>query len=187
MIKRLIDGLAKLRFIPAVTATILAIISFGGFPSIIEAHTEGKMQLASAPAGPYRLTVWTSPDPAEIGELHVALAVVTDEDASPVLDARVLVELVPEGQGEALISLATTDDSENKFLYEAVFDVVDPGRYVVNLIVQGEEGVGSGVAFDLDVEGSSGFNWLYLIPIVLIVAAAGLLWYALRRPTEDPN
>ena len=57
------------------------------------AHVEGKMQLSAADAGPYKVTAWTSPDPAEIGEIHVALSIFRADDASPILDADVNVTM----------------------------------------------------------------------------------------------
>lgn len=159
------------------------------FPQVTEAHTEGKMQLASAPAGPFKLTVWTSPDPAETGELHVAVAVVMAEDASPVLDADVTVQLAPvNADGQTLSLPATAEDSENKFLYEAVFEPAAAGIYLVNLKVVAADGSIGESSFELQVTGNGGSDWLIVIPIVLAVAAAVLLMLAWRnRPTASQD
>lgn len=146
----------------------------------VEAHTEGKMQLSAAPAGPYKITVWTSPDPATPDELHVALAVVLAEDASPVLDAEVSVELIPADGGPGLVETATTKGSENKFLYEAIFQPPNPGLYQVDIQVSGADGVTGNTSFDLEIVDDSGPNLLYLIPAGLGLAAVILLLLALR-------
>jgi hypothetical protein len=146
----------------------LGLILLAGLVPPVKAHTEGKMQLAATPAGPFKLTVWTSPDPAEVGEIHVAAAVVLAEDASPILGADVLIELTPiEGEGEMLSALATAEDATNKFLYEAVFEVSETGMYRVNLTVAEDEGPTGEASFLIEVTSPSGFNWWLLIPVAL--------------------
>jgi hypothetical protein len=148
----------------------------------ISAHATGKMQLASEPAGPYKLTVWTSPDPARVGELHVATAVVLAEDATPVLDAEVVVELISEsGEGPALSAPASTDDSDNKFLYEAIFEPSSSGLYLVKVLVTGSNGEVGEVAFGLELEPAAGFDPLWLVPVFLGLGAIVLLWFARLR------
>lgn len=156
-----------------------------GLPGAVQAHTEGKMQLAAVPAGPYQLTAWTSPDPARVGELHVATTVLLAEDASPVLDANVIVEVEPQqGSAPALSSAATTADSSNKFLYEAVFETEDDGFYQILITVTGVNGAEGQASFDLEILPAPGFNWLYLLPVGLALAAVVLLWLARRTPTH---
>lgn len=146
----------------------------------VGAHTAGKMQLSAAPAGPYKMTVWTSPEPATLDELHIALAVVLAEDASPVLDAEVLVQLIPANGSPVLVESATTEDSDNKFLYEAIFEPATPGLYQVDIQVSGIDGATGDASFDLEIVGDSGPNLLYLIPAGLGLAAVFLFFYALR-------
>jgi hypothetical protein len=146
----------------------------------VEAHTAGKMQLSAAPAGPYKITAWTSPDPATLDELHVALAVVLAEDASPILDADVVVQLNPADGSPVLEEPATTEDSENKFLYEAIFQPPNPGLYQVDIQITGADEATGNASFDLEVVDDSGLNLLYLIPAGLGLAAVLLLIFALR-------
>ncbi len=151
-----------------------------GLAQPVAAHTEGKMQLSAAEAGPYKLTVWTSPDPAGVGELHVAVALVLAEDASPVLDAQINVQLTPVDGGSGQSRPATTEDSENKFLYEAVFEPTEPGLYQIDILVNGADGSMGEAGFELDITGGSSFNSLYLIPIALGLVAVILLIVAFR-------
>ncbi|MGW8319742.1 MAG: hypothetical protein ACWGPS_10885 [Candidatus Promineifilaceae bacterium] len=165
----------------AVTGMLLLAVAIG--PA--SAHTEGKMQLASEPAGAFKLTVWTSPDPAEVGPVHVASAVVLAEDASPVLDAQVFVEVTPKGAAESTLrAQATSEDSTNKFLYEAVLEVTEPGSYQVTVSVEGSDGSTGSASFELEVMGGGGFNWWLLIPLGLVVVAGGVYFVA-RRPAGD--
>jgi hypothetical protein len=106
--------------------------------------------------------------------------VVLADDASPVLDANVIVQLVPVDGGPALAEPATTEDSENKFLYEAIFNPPSPGRYQVDIQVTGSDGGTGDASFELEIVDNSGLNLLYLIPAVLGIAAVLLLLFALR-------
>lgn len=147
------------------------------------AHTEGKMQLASEAAGPYKMTVWTSPEPVNVGELHVAVALVLAEDASPVLDAAVFVELEPiEGSGQAITAQATAEDATNKFLREAIIDLTSAGTYLATITIRGADGQSGSASFEFEAVETSGLNWpLIIIGSALAVLAAALLWHARRR------
>ena len=147
------------------------------------AHTEGKMQLASEAAGPYKLTVWTSPEPASVGELHVAVAVVLAEDASPVLDAGVLVEVAAlEDSGQTVSAQATAEDASNKFLREAIFELTAPGPYMATITVSGVDGAAGSASFVFEVVEEAGLNWpLILIGFFLAGVAAVLFWQVRRN------
>lgn len=150
-----------------------------GQASPVQAHTEGPMQLAAAPAGPYKITVWTSPVPARIGELHVAVAVTLAEDASPVLDAEVSVILEPLGDGSPLSAPATTENSENKFLYEAIVVAEESGTYETIISIVGSDGVQGDASFELLIESDSGINWFLIASVIIILAA--LLYLGMKR------
>ena len=146
------------------------------------AHTEGKMQLASEAAGPYKLTVWTSPEPVTVGEMHVAVAVVLAEDASPVLDAIVFVDLKPVGgSGQTITSQATAEDATNKFLREAIIDLAAAGPYQATITVEGADGMSGSASFEFEAVEEGSLNWLLVVVGVgLALLAALLLWRARR-------
>jgi hypothetical protein len=146
----------------------------------VQAHTEGKMQLSAEPAGPFKMTVFTSPDPAEVGEIHIAALIFSADDASPVLDAKVTVELAPlDGNGSTHSVQASLGDAENKLLFEAVSDVSKPGTYLVTVTIDDPTGQHGAASFDLEVTSSGGFNWLYLIPVIGLGLVV-LLWLFFR-------
>lgn len=169
--------LRQLRFLAIVC--LLALLGIVAGP--LSAHTEGKLQLSAVPAGPYQLSVWTSPDPATVDELHVALSIVLAEDASPVLDATVTVRLTSQNNGSTYDAEATTEDSENKFLYEAVLEPETEGPYEVTILVIGADDAQGGVSFSLEIVDDSGFSLLWLIPIGLVIIAGGFYAYNNRR------
>lgn len=149
----------------------------------VQAHTEGQMQLAAAPAGPYKITVWTSPDPARVGEVHVAVAVTLADDASPVLDAEVSVLLNPLGDGSPISAPATTDKSENKFLYEAIVIVEEGGTYETIISIVGSDGARGEASFELEIESDSNGNWFLVVSAIIILAA--LLYFAMKRRASE--
>jgi hypothetical protein len=148
-------------------------------PTPVFAHSDGTMQLASGPAGPYKITVWTWPDPARTGEVHISIAVVLAEDASPVLDASVRVDMKSSSGNETLSAPATTEDSENKFLYEVVMDVPKSGSYEITIAATGNDNSGGEVTFQLEVVSGKTVNWLLLIPTAVVLV--GIIYWLIRK------
>ena len=156
-------------------------------PAPAAAHTNGVMQLAAVPAGPYNLTVWTTPDPATTSEeLHVAIAVVTAEDAAPVLEADIEVRLTPEDGGSVVSGPATIENSDNKFLHEAILDVESDGNYKVEIFVEGADGGVGQASFPLLVEGGGGLDWTLVIAAVAVVVLVVILVVRRYRKPESP-
>lgn len=156
------------------------------FAGLVEAHAGGVMQVASADAGPFKLTVWTSPDPAVVGEVHVAAAVASAEDALPILDAEVFIELTPQsGQGEQLSGQATTEESTNQFLYETIFDVPAEGLYQVTVTATGADEAEGSVSFDLEVESAPPLLLGLAALVVLAVVTGGAVYFYLRSTSSQ--
>ena len=148
----------------------------------IDAHGGGTLQLSDALAGPYRLAVWTSPEPVRAGELHVTVGVESGDGVPDgiVLDAVVEVLIAERSDGgERLSGFATTAQSSNKFMYEVDFELPESGSYLVVINVSGAEGQGS-TTFDLDVLPVEPSDRL---GVVLVVGCAAMLcaWLFLRR------
>lgn len=161
----------------------IAFISFSDQSA--SAHTEGKMQLSAQPAGPFKMTVFTSPDPAVVGDIHVAALIFTAEDASPVLDADVTIKMESvNGSGTPQFAPATLGDAENKLLFEAIINVDDPGAYIVTITAEDSEGGSGDASFELEVESEGGFNWLYLIPVLAVLLVAALWLFNRSRPSK---
>jgi hypothetical protein len=148
------------------------------------AHGAGKMQLASAPAGPFLLTVWTGPDPARVGSLHISTAVAHAADNTPALEETVTIQLnALHDPTIRLHKTATTEDATNKFLYEADFLLPSAGSYEVIVSAHNQNNEGGAASFNLTVEQDSPFNWtLILLAAVALLSLAGVLWYARTTP-----
>lgn len=147
------------------------------------AHTEGKMQLSAASAGPFRITAWTAPDPAQAGDIHVTALLFSAEDAAPILDADVVVFLTPgAGPTAERSQIALREGGANNLYYESIFAGVEPGDYEVRLQMNGADGEVGEATFPLEVVSASRTNWLVVaaIALALVIAAAAIL--VRRRP-----
>jgi hypothetical protein len=153
---------------------------------LAQAHGGGTPQLTNAEAGPYRVSVWTQPDPIRVGELHVTVAVSEPSGqrnaGDLVLDATVRVQVEPVGQDEeSLVAFATRENAVNKLFYEADLDLPVEGQWRVVTWVEGPAGAG-GVSFDIQASSPSAFNNLGTLRwplwaglgLVLIVAGWGV-------------
>jgi hypothetical protein len=146
------------------------------------AHGGGALRLTAAPAGPYLLTAWLSPQGPKAGqELHITTAV--ELGSEPVLDAEVLIQVTDADTGaHAQSAAATRDQSVNKLLYEADLIIEDPGAYLINISVSGLDGQGSN-GFAVDIQPAAGVNWL---PVLSLSFALVLIFGLYRRGKRRP-
>ena len=132
------------------------------------------------------MTVFTSPDPAVVGDIHVAALIFTAEDASPVLDANVTIKMESvDGSGTPQFAPATLGDAENKLLFEVIINVEDPGAYIVTITAEDSEGGSGEASFEIEVESEGGFNWLYLIPLLAVLLIVALWMYQRSRRSKS--
>lgn len=139
------------------------------------AHGGGAPQLSNAEAGPYWVSVWTQPDPLQVGEAHITVAVSEPgvstagyrEAGSPVLDAVVQVRYESlDRDGEGLVAAATHEGAANKLFYEADLELPSTGRWKATISVEGPEGPGS-TGFEAQVSAPKAFNWVYVVGLGL--------------------
>lgn len=134
----------------------------------------GTIRVADQPAGPYRVTVMTSPTPMRVGTTDLSV-VATVGVGEQVPDATVIVRAVRQGDSAPTITVPATHDlATNKAFYAANVDVTAAGRWTFFVDVRGKEGQGS-VQFSADVLPSvlsmSPFQLGCLGIIVALVAA----------------
>jgi hypothetical protein len=146
----------------------------------------GEVQLARHPAGPYELTVSTSPSPVRTGIVDVSVLVERAGAGEVVYDARVLVTAEPVDQpGPAGRFEATRERATNKLFYAADVSLPTEGRWRIGVQVAGP--LGEGVA-SFEVEASRPTlldrlldNLLQVVVLLLALAAAASWW---RRPAR---
>ena len=137
----------------------LLLLTVALLPTPLLAHAGvGTQHLNNEAAGPYRVYVWSDPEPPEVGEYHVTIALTENIEGDttglaggPVLDANVVVELTHLESGEIFSARATHDDALNKLFYEASFAPPRQGIWSVQVRIAApgcgaEEGGGDNVS-----------------------------------------
>ena len=195
------------------TAFVLTLLTGILLPAPLTAHGGiGVQHLNNVPAGPYRVYVWSDPEPPEVGEYHVAIALTeniegdsTGLDGGPVLDASVTVELMHTESGETLSARATHDDALNKLFYVASFEPARQGNWSVQVHIV-SPGCGAAQNSGDQQDGASAlpceldqvvsfqdeilpkvFPWRALLGgllSILLMLGAVVLYWATKPPTE---
>lgn len=194
-------------------ALLLLVVAL--LPSPLLAHGGvGSQHLNNVSAGPFRVYVWSDPEPPLVGEYHVTIALTENIEGDttglaggPVLDAYVIVELTHLESGSTLSAQATHDDALNKLFYEASFEPARKGNWSVQVRIappgcesgESSESQNSGasdipcvpeqvVSFEDEILPKS-FPWRVLLgsllSVMLIVGAAVLYW--LTKPSAVPE
>ncbi len=180
---------------------LVLLAALGTFrPQLVGAHAAGTPQLSNVPAGPYRVYVWTDPEPLRVGDMHLSVLVTmvpesgdaTDpqQPERPVEDARVTVQFVPaDGQGEPLTWHPVPQESLGTTYYELDATLPTPGDWVFKIQVEGPEGEGT-VDFQDEVVPAREVNWGLLavgaLILLLAVALAGR-WSRRREAQAAPR
>ena len=126
----------------------------------LSAHGGGKQQIAGETAGPYRIYVWSSPDPWRAGEAHTTVAVtrlLESGEETPATGLQVSVSYQQEGERQAVAAVEQTGAQAG--YYEADNTAAAAGEWVMTVDVTGPEGAGS-VRFRESVLPAAQFNWL---------------------------
>lgn len=152
------------------------------------AHAGGTLQLAGQKAGPYLVTVWTSPPDARTNTpLHVTVGVADAETDEIILDAQIVVQITPlDTSGVPLSGEATIAQSVSQLLYEtADFPLTQNGRYRVDVQVNSTKGSGE-ASFELQILPPLNTNWLTYGLIGLGVIVALIIFRAWQKGQTTP-
>ena len=152
----------------------------------VGAHGGGILQIASQPAGPYIVSVWTSPARLEAGEIAHITVGVAGEDEAPILDAAVLVELASLETEAVWSAAATTEQATNKLFYEADMQLPENGRYTITIHVTGSQGQGD-ARFAVEILPKRQNNWISVsfIGLGLILSLLMFRFWG-KQPTNTP-
>jgi hypothetical protein len=153
------------------------------------AHGDGGILRLSRSDANYRISVFTTPTPFRVGPVDISVLVqdaITGED---IPKTSVTVSLVLRDQpGEPMCYTATDEAATNKLFKAAVFDLPQPGRWLVQVTIKGEQGSAQ-VAFELEAAQSvrglppmwPWFSWP--VPVILLFLAHQMLvWRRHRQP-----
>ena len=196
------------------SVTVLVLLFIALSPGQLLAHAGvGIQHLNNVAAGPYRVFVWSDPEPPTVGEYHVTVALTENIEGdatglagAPILDAFVTVEITHAETGETLTARATHDDALNKLFYEASFAPGERGAWSVQVRIApaacapGEAGEGGGSPQPPDCENAQvvgfedeilpkAFPWRALfgglLSVLLFLGAALLYWKT--QPSAAPT
>lgn len=180
-------GLCLLALLP-----LLSISLFAARPALAHAGV-GTEQIVNLNLGPYRIWVWSDPEPPQVGEYHVAVALTESLEndpngfaGEPVLEADVLVEMTHQSTGLTLVAQATHEDAANKLFYEALLAPQQTGLWQIRVIVQGPDGPVE-AAFEDEVVPRA-FPWRAvgggLLAVVLAAAGVFIYLYTSKREAQ---
>src|SRR5215470_675270 len=107
------------------------LIAFAGF----EAHADGGVVQFEKSAGPFAITVFTTPSPLRAGPVDLSLMIQSRDSQQPVLDCHALVQLHKEG-AMRIRSEATHEAAQNKLLYAAQVQVSESGLWELEVAIK---------------------------------------------------
>ena len=130
-------------------------------PSSLARADGGAVRLRQR-AGGYQIAVFTSPTPFRAGPVDVSVLVQDAETGECVPQAQVTVFLKATGDGRALECPATTAAATNRLFHAAVFELPEPGRWDVEVAVEGPHGRAL-LRFGIEADGPAP-RWLEFWP-----------------------
>ena len=162
---------------------LLALLA-SALPAAAGAHGGGKQQLAAEPVGSYRVYVWTSPDPWQVGQAHTTAAVtqlLDGQEETPATGLEVFVTYVHAGQAERVAAVEQTGAQAG--FYEADAAVDPAGDWQVTVEVAGPQG--GQVGFTEVVQPAASFNW-WLIGGGVFVVLLAVGYFGTRKTGKQP-
>ncbi|HEX2988087.1 MAG TPA: hypothetical protein VHS06_07955 [Chloroflexota bacterium] len=158
---------------------VVAAMAVGTTPAMANG---GTIQLSNRPAGPYAVTVYTSPTPIRAGTSDVSVMVQRAGSDELVNDARVVVQAQPIGRDGGLSSYqATHEQATNKLFYAANVALPSEGRWRIGVQVEAAAGLGE-VDFETDVAPAGLLDSpLLLVQLVALPLILAVLWLGSRK------
>jgi hypothetical protein len=101
----------------------------------LEAHADGGVVQFEKAAGPFVITVFTTPSPLRAGPIDISLMIQSREDQQPLLDCQALVQLRKEG-AMSICSEVTHEAARNKLFYGAQVMVPEPGPWKLEVAIK---------------------------------------------------
>ena len=101
----------------------------------------GGVELHQA-AGPFVVTVFSTPNPPRVGLVDISVLAQARADGGAALDGEVFVRLRREG-GMTVIGQATRDVARDKLLYSTLMNLPEPGRWELEVTIKRGESAAS--------------------------------------------
>jgi hypothetical protein len=116
-------------------AVMAMLIATAWIACIIRTRADGGAVQFEKSAGPFVITVFTTPSPLRAGPVDISLMIQSRENQQPVLDCQALVELNKEG-AMSIRSEATHEAAQNKLLYAAPVKVPESGLWELEVAIE---------------------------------------------------
>jgi hypothetical protein len=117
------------------TAMAMLLLAIVGFARLIQAHADGGAVQFEKSAGPFVITVFTTPSPLRAGPVDISLMIQSRDSQQPVLDCQAFVQLRKEG-AMSIRSEATHEAAQNKLLYAAPVQVPESGLWELEVAIK---------------------------------------------------
>jgi hypothetical protein len=101
----------------------------------LEAQADGGAVQFGKSAGPFVITVFTTPTPLRAGPVDISLMIQSRENQQPVLDCQTLVQLHKEG-AMSISAEATHETAHNKLFYGAQVKIPEPGPWELDVAIK---------------------------------------------------
>ncbi len=160
-------------------------------PLVAAAHGGWIPRLTNVAIGPYRLYVWSAPEPPRVGAVHLAIAVTEDKKlpdplVQPVLDLDVQITMKAlDEPGVLLTQQGVSQKTLLLYYYETDFQIPAAGQWQTVVTVTGPAGSGA-ADFQLEVLPTRRVNWSIIgwgaVALLLAIGLYGRLHSQFKRP-----
>jgi hypothetical protein len=169
---------------------VLLAWTLAGATSTRLARADGGTVRVVEPVGAFVVTIFSAPEPLRVGPADVSVLVQDRRSGAPMLDARVTLEVLAPGGGDASPTRleATHAEATNKLLYAARLVTDRAGTWSVRATVQrGSDAVEVDCPLPVAPSASTLTDvWPYLALPPLVVALYALRAHLLRRRQLRP-
>jgi hypothetical protein len=152
------------------------------------AFADGGSIRLSEEKGGYRITVFSAPTPFRAGPVDLSVLVQDASTGDPLTQVLVTVRMTKSG-GPALEYPATSETATNKLLQAAQFELPEPGRWALEVHVQGSHGLAV-IGGELEAAEPSP-RWLEIWPWIgwpaLVVTLFGIHQVFAQRTGRSPT
>lgn len=171
---------------------VLLVCALASAPLARRAPADGGTIRVVEPVGAFIVTVFSAPEPVHVGAADVSVLVQDRASGSPVLDARVVLEVLPPADDGGPRQLeATHAGATNKLLYAARVDTDRAGAWTLRVSVQHGDNAGEVQATLPVIARASTLSdvWPYLVlpPLVVGLYALRARLVRRRRPRPAPR
>jgi len=118
-------------------ALLIAMATQLGWTSLALADG-GQLQISRS-AGPWIVSLFTSPSPTTVGPVDISVLVQTAETQGAVADATIQLIACESVSGRKIERQATSEAATNKLFQAAILDIPRPGHWTITAIVRHED------------------------------------------------